>query len=240
MVRLPSPGLRLTRTGNIMITLWTETKTDAEARALDRAMWEITGMTQPDGTFTAQAAGPAPENGQFWYDELTRIKHDPDQRYALARRHLPLPAAWREMAIALRTKIRKARKEKADYEGLLLELHHLAALDSYAGYGIIQRVPYARLASLDLSYDRVGCDRLALLGVTDCKWMRELWGEPGDHSTASELYGEMYETDLARIKADEEQEGEGRSERFLDEFVTRHAPTESPKPKGFFAKLFGW
>jgi hypothetical protein len=48
----------------------------------------------------------------------------------MASRHLPLPAAWREMAVALRTKIRKARKEKISYENLLRELHHLAAMSS--------------------------------------------------------------------------------------------------------------
>jgi hypothetical protein len=90
--------------------LWVDTKADEEARALDRGMWEVVGQQEPDGSFVAQATGPAPENGEFWADALDRIKDDPDQRYAMARRHLPLPAAWREMAIALRTKIRKARK----------------------------------------------------------------------------------------------------------------------------------
>ena len=128
---------------------WIDTKTDEEARALDRGMWEMVGSEKPDGTLVAQAAGPAPENGKFWYDALNRIKGDPDQRYSLARRHLPLPAAWREMAVSLRMEIRKARKEKIGYEDHLRELHHLASMSSYAGYGYIQRVPFARLSSQD-------------------------------------------------------------------------------------------
>ncbi|MGM4913152.1 hypothetical protein [Rhizobium sp. 768_B6_N1_8] len=116
--------------------LWVETTTDEEARALDRQMWDFATRQEPGGTTIMQAPGPAPENGEFWADALDRITDDPDQRYAMARRHLPLPAAWREMAVAIRMKIRKARKEKTGYEDLLQELHHLAAMSSYAGYGL--------------------------------------------------------------------------------------------------------
>jgi len=225
---------------------WVDTATDDEARALDRGMWEPFGREQPDGTFVAQATGPAPENGEFWYDALNRIKDDPDQRYSLARRHLPLPAACREMALSLRMKIRKARKEKVGYEDHLRELHHLAAMSSYAGYGYIQRVPFARLSSLDLSYDRIGCDRLDLLGATDRKWMRELWGEPGDQSTAAELYGEMLANDMTRIDAEEKQERDERMEKLFGNLhreiaeetdAASHPPP--PQRRGIFGWLFG-
>ncbi|MBX4883831.1 hypothetical protein HJA90_09540 [Rhizobium bangladeshense] len=228
------------------IKAWVDTATDEEARALDRDMWELVGYEYPDGTFVAQAPGPAPENGEFWYDALNRIKNDPDQRYAMARRHLPLPAAWREMAVALRAKIRKARKEKVGYEDHLRELHHLAAMSSYAGYGYIQRVPYARLASLDLGYNRVGCDRLPLLGATDCRWMRELWGEPKEHSTAADLYETMVDADVRRIKADEEQEREERTERLLGNIyrelemeTVAASPPPPPKRRGLLKWLLG-
>jgi hypothetical protein len=164
----------------------------------------------------------------------------------MARRHLPLPAAWREMAVAIRTKIRKARKEKTGYEDLLQELHHLAAMSSYAGYGIIQRVPYTRLAALDLSYDRTGFERLDLLGVTDGKWMRELWGEPTAHNTAAELYKDMLAADLRRIKADKEQEDEQRTELLFGKIsfeTTVEEPqrqsADEPRRRGFLGWLFG-
>lgn len=222
--------------------IWAETQTDEEARALDRRMWDVVGTRQPDGSFVAQASGPAPEDGQFWHDELNRIKDDPDQRYTMARRHLPLPAAWREMAVALRSKIRDARKDKAGYEHLLRDLHHLAAMSSYAGYGYIQRVPFARLASLDLAYHRVGCDNLPLLKPTDCKWMRELWGEPSTHSTAAELYAEMLAADMARIQADEEQEREERTKLLFGDLATEsEKPSEAASTNrgGLLGWLFG-
>ncbi|EJC80246.1 hypothetical protein Rleg4DRAFT_1866 [Rhizobium leguminosarum bv. trifolii WSM2297] len=226
--------------------LWVETTTDEEARALDRQIWDFSTREEPDGTIISQAPGPAPENGEFWSDALDRIKDDPDQRYAMARRHLPLPAAWREMAVALRMKIRKARKEKTGYEDLLRELHHLAAMSSYAGYGIIQRVPYVRLAGLDLTYDRVGFNQLLLLGATDGKWMRELWGEPSTHSTAAELYEDMLKGDLERLNAEKKQEDSEQMDRLFanwndedkSEEPQRQLPNE-PRRRSLLGWLFG-
>ncbi|ANK92737.1 MULTISPECIES: hypothetical protein [Rhizobium] len=226
-----------------MTAQWVDTETDEEARSLDRGMWEVVGRHKPDGSFVAQATGPAPENGEFWADALDRIKDDPDQRYAMARRHLPLPAAWREMAIALRTKIRKARKEKTDYEDLLRELHHLAAMWSYTDYGYIGRIPYARLASLDLAYHRIGNERLPLLGATDRKWMKELWGEPSNHSTASELYEDMLAADIERIKADRKREDDERMDLLFGELSSNTRVESRPDPQPYTPKrrgLLGW
>lgn len=224
-------------------TLWVDTTTNEEARALDRAIWDFSTREEPDGTIITQAPGPAPENGEFWSHTLDRIKDHPDQRYAMARRHLPLPAAWREMAIALRTKIRTARKEKVGYEDQLRELHHLAAMASYAGYGIIQRVPYARVAGLDLSYDRVGFDQLLLLGATDGKWMRELWGEQSAHSTAAVLYADMLAADLKRIDADKEREDAERMDLLFGELSSKTRVENGPDPQPLPPKrrgLLGW
>lgn len=225
------------------MTTWTETETVEDARALDRGMWELVKSEKSDGIVVAQAPGPAPEDGDFWYDAVNRVKDDPDKRYAMARRHLPLPAAWREMAVSLRMKIRKARKEKTGYQSELKELHHLAAMSSYAGYGYIQRVPYARLATLDLSYAVVGCDHLTLLSVTDRKWMRELWGEPNDHSTAADLYVGMLEADITRIKADEEQEKLEQMERLFGSLYLENEEenaSTAPPPEKRRRGIFGW
>jgi hypothetical protein len=107
-------------------------------------------------------------------------------------------------------------------------------------------MPYSRIASLDLAYDRVGCDRLDLLGVTDRKWMRELWGEPEDHSTAAEQYENLLAADIQRIKADEEQERQERTERLygnlyreIEEETDAAALPAPPKRQGLFGWLLG-
>jgi hypothetical protein len=46
----------------------------------------------------------------------------------MARRHLPLPAAFREAAIALRAIARQNRKHGNDYRSALEELYRLAAI----------------------------------------------------------------------------------------------------------------
>lgn len=42
------------------------------------------------------------EQNAFWADEIRKEKDDPDERLAMALRNLPLPAAFREAAKALR------------------------------------------------------------------------------------------------------------------------------------------
>lgn len=91
--------------------LWIETKTDKEAQDLQAAIWDPVITIEPDGSMKGRSPGPVEDGGEFWFETLQRDKRDPTQRYAIARRHLPLPAAWREMAIALRAMIRQARKD---------------------------------------------------------------------------------------------------------------------------------
>lgn len=77
--------------------------------------------------------------------------------------------------------------------------------------------------------------------------MRELWGEAQDQSTASELYEDMLAADIQRIKADEEQERDERSERLFgnlyreiaEERSEPTAPPEEKRRRGFFGWLFG-
>ncbi|WP_245458207.1 hypothetical protein [Rhizobium leguminosarum] len=114
---------------------------------------------------------------------------------------------------------------------------------SYAGYGIIQRVPNARVAGLDLSYDRVGFDQLLLLGATDGKWMRELWGEPSAHSTAAVLYADMLAADLKRIDADKEREDAERMDLLFGELSSKTRVKSRPDPQPLPPKrrgLLGW
>ncbi|HEY0414601.1 MAG TPA: hypothetical protein VGD66_15820, partial [Allosphingosinicella sp.] len=128
--------------------LWIETETDKEAQELRAAIWDPVISIQPDGEMIARSPGPVEAEGEFWYDTLQREKSDPARRYEIARRHLPLPAAWREMAVALRAIIKQARKEEVDFEAHLRELHQLAAIWSFsapapsgragAGYRVIE------------------------------------------------------------------------------------------------------
>lgn len=236
--------------------LWIETKTDKEAQDLRDAIWNPVVSVELDGTMMARSPGPVEPSGEFWYDTLQREKADPARRYEIARRHLPLPAAWREMAVALRAIIREARKAGGEFEDQLRELHQLAAIWSFgapapsgragAGYRVIEMTPYATLAGLDLRWETVGCDQLSLLNQTDRKLMREVWGEPVQHSTAHLIYRELFDTQARKIAAAEER----HQRRFRAEIdailkagsaapALEIAQTPPRQRSGFFAWLFG-
>lgn len=224
--------------------LWIETTTNAEARALNESIWAIEVTEEPDGSIVGRSTGPL-EEGEFWTVALDRVKDDPKQRFEVARRHLPLPAAWREMAIALRAIIRQARKDKVGFEEYLRTLHGLAAISSFAGFGILERIPYARLANLDLSYARIGSDSLELLNKTDGKWMREAWGEPFAHTTAQDLYRDLFEAERKRVREEDEAANKERTQRFFDKIGLKEDPDapkrtpKAPERRGFFSRLFG-
>lgn len=199
---------------------WIDTLTDEDAAKVHFGMWDTKWHQQDDGSIVGKTDGPM-EGEDFWYHALKRVKDQPDERISIARRSLPINAAWREVATGLRAKIRAARKAKLDYNCDLQALHHLAALHSFGfsevrgiGYDFMALVPYARLAALDLSYDRTGCNELSLLGVTDRKWMIELWGEPSQHTTAMALYADLYSAEHMRVSALEERHREERKKAF--------------------------
>jgi hypothetical protein len=216
--------------------LWIDTTTEEQVIGRDEALWNVVWTPTETGA-TGRIPGPREEDGEFWYDTLQREKGDAQARYEIARRHLPLPAAWREMAVALRAMIRAARKAGTDHGQHLVDLHRLAALWSFAvesdadngrGYGLFEMTPYSRFTGLDLSWDVIGCDRLCLLKVTDRKWMREAWGEPATHSTARQVHADLYEAVERRVDELNEQERERRREAFLKQWDREFSSPETP------------
>lgn len=206
-----------------MTLRWLDTRTEDDVAARDASLWHPV-WTQTGSGIEGHTPGPREEDGEFWYAALQRVKDDPAQRFAIAQRNLPLPAAWDEMAVALRAMVRMARKEGGDTEPHLRELHQLAALWSFAvespadrgvGYGLFEMTPYSRFAGMDLSWEKLGCDELVLLKVTDRKWMRDVWGEPPVHTTAKRLYVDLYSQISARVRELNAIERERRHERSL-------------------------
>lgn len=223
-------------------------------------MWDTNWRVETNGSIVGSSTGPM-EGEEFWYSALEKVKDQPDERIKIARGSLPINAAWREIATGLRAKIRAARKAKSDYTEDLKFLHHLAALHSFGfsevrglGYDFMAMIPYARLAALDLDYRSIGCDELSLLGVTDRKWMIELWGEPGQHTTAMVAYETLHDEEAKRIRRAEARHKKDQRDRqfaqidaLMDQsplFREPVAPSPTPKPvggsflKGLFKGIF--
>ncbi len=138
------------------------------------------------------------ESGTFWADRIKTLKDAPLERLKLALDNLPLPAAFREAAVATRSIIRAKRKADEQYDRELHLLYWLAAIDSFSipyscrlktpGYNVMELVPGEELKALPFSYAELGYENLPLLNKTDVKWLTQSWGEPKRHSTLNKVH----------------------------------------------------
>jgi len=141
--------------------------------------------------------------GAFWADRIKHHRDEPGKRLQMAMNRLPLPAAFREAAIALRAIIRAKRKDGASFQEEIGLLYWLAAIESFMlpyaealrepGFNVLEAIPGKRLRSLPIDYKALGYERLALLNKTDRKWLVELWGEPQTHSTLNEIHRALWD-----------------------------------------------
>ncbi|MFT4850467.1 MAG: hypothetical protein ACI83B_003024 [Sediminicola sp.] len=149
-------------------------------------------------------------NGEFWADRIKKYRGEPAKRLKLALENMPLPASFREAAIATRALIREKRKAKEPYNEQLQLLYWLAAIDSFSipsseklgepGYNVIESIPGEKLKSLPFSFKQLGYKDLSLLNKTDVKWLIETWGEPEAHTTLHKLHFEVWEEYEDKLK----------------------------------------
>lgn len=137
-------------------------------------------------------------SGNFWADRIKKYRSEPAERLRIALENLPLPAAFREAAIAVRSLIRACRKATESYDEQLTFLYWLAAIDSFGvpyserlqepGYNVVESIPAKILKGLSFSYTQLGYEKLNLLNKTDVKWLVEKWGQPMCHTTLHDLH----------------------------------------------------
>ncbi len=142
------------------------------------------------------------KNERFWADKIKEFKEEPAKRLALAMENLPLPAAFREAAVALRTLIRQKKKDKEDYIDELTLLYWFAAINSFSipysnylkqpGYNVFESIPGNVIKTLEFSYLDLGYEHLELLNKTDVKLLVELWGEPKKHTTLHKIHKDIW------------------------------------------------
>jgi len=158
------------------------------------------------------------EHGEFWFDVLLRFKKNGelDQIIDLCTRKLPLPAAFEEMAIALRKKIRALRQTQQPYDSQLRQLYELAIYerflypspsvtleggDSYPTYNVAE-IAHTHHTRDRLSYDyqTIGYQHLPFLKKTDRKWLVEVWGEPAQHQDPHLLHHALWQQGVTRFE----------------------------------------
>jgi hypothetical protein len=163
--------------------------------------------------------------GIFWADEIKAVRNQPKSRLDLAIKNLPLPAAFREAAIALRSIIRENKAAGADWSAWLRRLYGLAALESFffatdyvaevnvPAYSVAEVMPREEWPSLTYDYNLLGYRKLRLLNKTDRKWLVEQRGEPITHTTLRDIERGRWVECVERFRQLEER----RSEKLIVE-----------------------
>ncbi|MDF0672983.1 MAG: hypothetical protein P0120_01390 [Nitrospira sp.] len=180
-----------------MTDAWHKTKSDEEAEARSVDFWSRHAVELRDG--------------QFWADRIKQLKGEPLKRLQLALQNLPLPASFREAAVATRALIREKQKSDSKYDEELALLYWLAAINSFSipfstvlqepGYNVLESIPGDKLKSLPFTYAELGFEKLDLLNKTDVKWLTDAWGMPSKHTTLHEIHLDVwreYETKLKK------------------------------------------
>ena len=154
---------------------------------------------------------------EFWADKIKRLKRagKNEELVAVCRENLPLPAAFAEMAIALRKQIREKRKEKTRHNDLIRKLYHAAVWENFFAdidaCCLMEQEDTCRVAGQSIprikcDYNLIGYEHLDMLGVNDVKWIVEAWGEPKNHNLARTVNIELHEQTVARYKLEKERE----------------------------------
>jgi hypothetical protein len=141
--------------------------------------------------------------GVFWAEDLEELEADPAARLALAQRYMPLPAAFREAAEALRILILTHTQQQADGTDLLSQLYVAGAQENFllgtpsivgggSAYSVAATIPKDVWLRLPMPYTAIGYRHLPLLTQTDCDWFVVAWGEPDAHVSAQEYHQAMW------------------------------------------------
>lgn len=142
------------------------------------------------------------QSGNFWADRIKQYRREPAKSLQTALENLPLPAVFREGAIAIRSLIREKISSNEIYDNELSLLYWLAAIDSLSvpysevlkepGYNVMKSIPGKTLKGLAFTYAELGYSELKLLNKTDIKWIVERWGESEHHSTLHRMYDGLW------------------------------------------------
>ena len=187
------------------MTKWLDTTNAKDSRASQSAFWEMLRSDLRRET--------------FWADRIKQFRDQPIERLRLAIDNLPLPAAFREAAVATRALIKRRLKSGEDYTEELALLYWLAAVESFGipyseylrqpGFNVLQSVPGRVIKSLPFTYPQLGYKQLGLLIKTDAKWCVAAWGEPLNHTTLNALHTEVWrEYEIAEYKRQERERQE--------------------------------
>lgn len=147
----------------------------------------------------------------YWTDRIKIVKDNPIKRIELGLSFLPYPGAFIETCKGLRRIISIKKTEKQSYDLELAALYEIAVIHSMSvpysnklkipGFNVMELIPGNLLFNLDFKYEKIGYNKINLLGKNDITKLIKLYGNPKSHTTLNdEYYGiwEYYEETLNR------------------------------------------
>lgn len=157
-----------------------------------------------------------------------------------ASKSIPFPAAFREIAVAIRKDIRAKRKQKADIRDLLLNLYLWAVIEDFFNRiewsnildeRILHSTARQFVKAIKAPYKTIGYANLLvcmtnghaiqsfvpILKKTDVKWLVEAFGEPDTHLTARDANPELWQQAVEAFQdaAQRDEEHFWRSQGFI-------------------------
>jgi len=169
---------------------------------------------------------PKREQDQSWAEKARRLKNAECSQDVIREsgKSAPFPAAFREIAIAIRQDIRARRKENIDPRDLLLRLYRWAVIRDFfnrvewskiVDERILRSTARPFIKAIKAPYKRIGYANLVIrmtdkhgahsfvpiLKKTDVKWLVEAFGEPDAHSTAQDANPELWQQAVEAFRA---------------------------------------
>lgn len=154
---------------------------------------------------------------EFWADKVQRLKKEgaSDEVIRESGKNIPYPAAFREIAIAIRKDIRARRKENVSAKDLLRKLYKWAVIENFfvdiqwnkiVTERILHSTARSCIKGIKAPYTSIGYENLGLLNKTDLTWLLEAFGEPETHATAQDANGELWQKAVETFRAAEQRD----------------------------------
>lgn len=165
----------------------------------------------------AQIELPFSDRNEFWADKVKRFKQEGLSNEVIreSRKNIPYPAAFSEIAIAIRKDIRARRKQKTDTKNILRKLYKWAVIKDFfteiewnkiVTERILHSTARSCIKGIKAPYDTIGYKNLSLLNKTDVKWLVEAFGEPRSHSSARDANLELWQQAVETFRSTEEKD----------------------------------
>lgn len=183
------------------IEYWSNSENAVAAKEKDRSFWANLKKEFDDDN--------------SWVGRV-KSESDDNQKLELALKYIPLPQAFKQSAIALRSLIKSKKKDSAPYIDELYFLYWLASIKSFSvpysqllgepGFNVLSRVSGCEILDLCISYDEIGYEHLDLLNKSDIKLLIENFGEPKNNNVLYNIHYDLWHRYEIKLKAEKDKD----------------------------------